>query len=512
MKRFTKIISLILVILTLFICILTSCGDSQEKSPGNNNNNTPDPAETKIGEETGAEEIPDSTLFQDAVPELDFGGYEYRVLLGTYGRKNQELYPEEQNGDILNDTIFLRNKKIEDRFNLEFKATTVNLGELLGKLQKDVKAGNDAYDMYMQIDRDAYSSAADHLLYPVDRLQYIDLTQPYWCQLPNKQLTVGGRLYWGFSDDMLSFFESTILTYFNKKQIADLGMEDLYNLVRTGNWTQDKLLECAKAAVRDLDGDGIITEADNWGIVSDNDYICYSFWSGAGVVTVDKDENDIPYFAVPGNQKLFNIATKIISGFKTTEGLALDSSKVKLPSYGGSGVLDGNNTMARISFFRAGHGLFSISAITDMVDLRDMPDDFGVLPLPKYNAEQSQYYSRVIGGFPFVVPTTNVRPDIAGAVMEAMACSARNEIIPAYYESALKTKYSRDADTAEMLDLIFDTRMYDLGDTIWCMTIRVDYTNVFTKGEDTFMSATDKNETKYSKAIQKWVDGILGNE
>ncbi|MCL2815611.1 MAG: extracellular solute-binding protein, partial [Oscillospiraceae bacterium] len=357
-------------------------------------------------------------------------------------------------------------------------------------------------------DRDAYTAAAEHLLYPVDKLPYVDLSRPYWCQLPNRQLTVAGRLYWGFSDDMLSFFEATILTYFNKRQVLELGLEDLYDLVRSGNWTQDKFYEFARAAIRDLDGDGRMTEADNWGLASDNDYIYYSFWSGAGVITVDKDENDIPYFSVPGNQKLFDIASRVISEFKT-EGLALDSARVPLTSYGG--MADGSSD-ARISFFRSGHSLFSIGAIPEMVQLRDMPDDFGVLPLPKYNSDQEQYYSRVIGGFPFVIPTTNPKPEIAGVVMEVMACSARNEIIPAYYESALKTKYSRDADTAEMLDLIFDTRMYDLGDTIWCMTIRNDYANIFARGEDNFSSFTESKRNSYETAIEKAVAGILENE
>jgi hypothetical protein len=93
-----------------------------------------------------------------------------------------------------------------------------------------------------------------------------------------------------------------------------------------------------------------------------------------------------------------------------------------------------------------------------------------------------------------------------------MACEARNKIIPAYYESALKNKYSRDPDTAEMLDLVFDTRVYDLGDTIWYDPIRIDYTNVFAKGENTFASATEKNADKYNKIIEKSINAILENE
>jgi len=303
----------------------------------------------------------------------------------------------------------------------------------------------------------------------------------------------------------LGFFRRT---HVNKKQVADLGLDDIYGSVRSGNWTYDKFFDYAKLAVKDLDGDGIITDADNWGIASDCDYIYACFWISAGIYVVEKDENDIPYFAVPGNEKFFNIAAKVIDEFKSKEGIYLDSQKVKMPSY------TGNFHETRTAFFRNGQALFSIGAIPEMVQLRDMPDDFGIVPFPKYTADQAQYYTRVCGGFPYVIPTTNENLELAGAMLEAMACEARNNIIPAYYESALKNKYSRDVDTAEMLDLIMDTRVYDLGDTIWCYPIRVDYTGVngvFAKGEDTFVSFTEKNTEKYDNTIKKAVDAILDN-
>lgn len=36
----------------------------------------------------------------------------------------------------------------------------------------------------------------------------------------------------------------------------------------------------------------------------------------------------------------------------------------------------------------------------------------------------------------------------------------------------LRVKYSRDDESAAMLDLIFNNRVFDFGDTIWCQHIR----------------------------------------
>ena len=499
MKHMIKI-SILSALLLFALLFLISCGNSTQKE-----NKSPDAGKAESAEITPEET--DTKNLSDNIPALDFGGYEYRVLVGEFSIFVNDLYyPENQIGEVLSDAFYARNAKIEERFNVKFKESTIDLFQLLATIRNEVRAGVDAYDMYMQIDRDAYTASAEGLLYPISDLPHIDLSQPYWCRLPNRQLTVGGKQYVAFSDEMITFFEATALIYFNKRQVTELALEDLYGLVRSGNWTQDKFYEYAKAAIKDLDGDGEMTDKDNFGIASDENLIYQCFWTSTGKYIVEKDNEDIPYFAVPGTQIFFDVASRVIDEFTSVKGIYMEGYKPNgLPSYGGNG------TPARIAFFKDGHSLFNIGQIPEMIQLRDMEDDFGVLPFPKYKADQPQYYTRVCGGFPFVIPTTNQKPEIAGALMEAMACETRNTVIPAYYESALKTKYSRDADTAEMFDLIYDTRVYDLGDTIWCYPIRDDYTKIFSSGKDTFASATEKNTNKYNNEIQKMVDGILNN-
>ncbi|MCL2814899.1 MAG: hypothetical protein FWD23_09900 [Oscillospiraceae bacterium] len=490
--------------------ILIICGLSLLISCQNNGNENKRQTNDDLSETIEEKPAGKDKLFHDNVPKLDFEGYEYRVLIGEVpsiaGSFVSKIYPEEQVGEVLYDALYMRNKKIEERFNISFKGNTVSLFDLYTTIKKEVSAGADAYDMYMQIDRDAYSASAEHLITPISDLPYIDLTQPYWCQLPNRQLSVGGKLYVAFSDEMLSFFEATLVTYFNKRQVAEMELENLYEAVRAGTWTHDKLYTYAKTAIKDLDGDNTMTDADNWGISSDADLIYQCFWTSSGKNMVDKDKGDIPYFAVPGNDVFFDIGDMLISQFKSVNGIYMEGMlSGNLPHYGGAG------RDARAAFFKDGKSLFNVGFITEMVLFRDMSDDFGIIPFPKYKADQPQYYTRVCGGFPYVIPITNPRCEIAGAVMEAMACETRNTVIPAYYESSLKTKYSRDTDTAEMLDLIYETRVYDLGDTIWYDPIRIVYTSVLGSANNTLASVTEKNADKFNKVIRETVDKILEN-
>lgn len=53
-----------------------------------------------------------------------------------------------------------------------------------------------------------------------------------------------------------------------------------------------------------------------------------------------------------------------------------------------------------------------------------------------------------------------------------MACESRKSVIPAYYEVALKVKFTRDEESAKMLDLAFENRVFDYGDTLFCTELR----------------------------------------
>jgi hypothetical protein len=104
--------------------------------------------------------------------------------------------------------------------------------------------------------------------------------------------------------------------------------------------------------------------------------------------------------------------------------------------------------------------------------MRNTDVDFGILPYPKYDDTQERYYSRVSYYNPTLVPKTNSDLEFTGCILEALMCESENTVVPAYYEIALKTKYSRDDESSAMLDFIFSTRVVDIGDTTLCDKIR----------------------------------------
>ena len=66
-------------------------------------------------------------------------------------------------------------------------------------------------------------------------------------------------------------------------------------------------------------------------------------------------------------------------------------------------------------------------------------------------------------GVAFALLKTSGNTDAAGAVLEALSAYKYKTVLPAYFEVALKTKYSRDDTTSQMCDIIRDSMVLDFG-------------------------------------------------
>jgi len=124
------------------------------------------------------------------------------------------------------------------------------------------------------------------------------------------------------------------------------------------------------------------------------------------------------------------------------------------------------------AIFAEDRSLFMDMSFNFVESLRGMDTDFGIIPYPKYDESQNDYRTRVCYYMPTIVPVTCADTDFTGYMLEVMNHESYKTVIPAYYDIALKGKYSRDEESAEMLDLIFTSRVIDIGDSTLCGTIR----------------------------------------
>ena len=90
--------------------------------------------------------------------------------------------------------------------------------------------------------------------------------------------------------------------------------------------------------------------------------------------------------------------------------------------------------------------------------MREMKDDFGILPNPKFNEEQEEYISLVHDAsmttcIPVSTDIDRANEEVS-AVIEALASESYRNVIVAFYETALKAAYNRDDQSSQMIDII----------------------------------------------------------
>jgi hypothetical protein len=97
--------------------------------------------------------------------------------------------------------------------------------------------------------------------------------------------------------------------------------------------------------------------------------------------------------------------------------------------------------------------------------------------------------------------------DFIGVLTEAMCAGAYKEIVPAYYDVALKQRYASSPDDAEMIELCVDSRVFDLGYVYdnW-KGVSFYMESLINAGNKDITSHYKKNEKAASKYYQRVVD------
>ncbi len=442
--------------LTLLIAALllssafTACGES-------NANTTTDTTSADTADATKAVETAELTdyelrqLISDDLPESDFGGQEFRVLanaptVAQYDAVAFEIIAEELNGDACNDAVYNRNVDIGERFNTSIVMTEDK--EPWTACKNAVIAGTDDFDLVGFYNYMSYQLINAEALMNWCEIPHVDLDKPWHNSLSNSNATINNRLYSICSDLSITSMTYTYAIYFNQKMMSDQGYvaEDMYNMVRDGTWTIDKMSEMIEGMYVDTNGDGKRDKGDTYGF---GYYIMNpaDVWTAAfdqPLCSVTKDNRIEVNFM---SEKTMSILEKLIAFHYDNPGfIKIDGQYVEEEYF-----LNNQLVMAPLRFSVA------------YSDLREMEDPYAMLPWPKWDEDQDAYYTNADDKFTaFGVPLTAYgNQEFVGTIYEALCAESYKKVYPAYYDIALKGKYSTDAGTAEMVDLIMAGRNFD---------------------------------------------------
>ncbi len=370
---------------------------------------------------------------------LAYEGKTYRIFNG-YSKEAKyvslEIYPEEITGDTLNDALYRRCVDTEDRLGITIEVTD---GEL-SQIKNNIIAMDDFTDVTYVDLTNVMSLVSEGYCTDFYKIPNIDLSKVWWDSNAEEKLSLRGQLYYTFNDHIFTQTENCRAVFFNKELAEDLKLDNLYDAVRNGEWTIDMMYECGKKAVADLDGDTKITNQDrvgvvNWGFVGLGEALLTG--CDAEIVKIDKSSGD-PYFYC-FTEQFQNIYSKILE-FITKDNVVLLNA----------GLAD----------FMNDHALFYVDSLVNASKLREMESDFGILPTPKLDTAQESYQNVSPNPHAMIVPVTVNDLEFAGTVMEELAYQSHKTLLPAYYDTVLKGKTTRDEDSIEMLDIIHNSVSY----------------------------------------------------
>ena len=384
----------------------------------------------------------------------DMHGHEFWFIVGTTTvthLNTNEVYAEELNGDKINDAVFKRNSVLQEKYNC--KILEERNAEPAKAVKEQLIAGEYQYDyIYTGISSLRPLSAAG-LLCDFYSLDQIDLDKSWWDRNMIDGLAIAGKAFYvngdaGTLDDRASW-----IMFFNKDVIDKYHLESPYELVRAGKWTVDKMVEYMIATADDLNGDGVMEiGVDRFGYTGERLNNWYHVAACNARLSLVSKNGDIN---IPGS-----VNEDVLRAWAKLRPLLTSKVRVAADAGGGNRFRNGLAT-----FFACNAGI-----VTTLSNV-----NFGVLPMPKYDEEQEEYWTSIHSGwtYGYAIPTvTDSATDYAengfasgreqaAYFLEAFAYHSVDTLTVAYYEQVVKHQAVRDDDSGEMMDIALKNKLYD---------------------------------------------------
>ena len=450
-----KVLSLILAVL-MILPMAVACAET----PTEGETTTAGP--TAITTAPAApEEIPEETEFTSKTlpADLKFNGETVTILSRDASFVSDELWVYDQNGAMVNDAIYKRNEKVMEQLNVKFESIKLSGDAYLvsTELRNAASNGEAYFDIAANSTYSTIMYTGENIFLDLTDCEYLDLDAIYWSQGYNESASIGNSQYLATGALALSLYRLMFITFYNKNLLEEAQYENLYTVVDDGRWTIDYQIQLSKDLYRDADGSGTVSEGDTVGFASSTLSYLDPYWSSCDIQIITKDADNYLQYSLD-SEKLSNTVDKLIVLFHQSNAWFDKSSGD-----------DGKQTAMSNLFATGNVGTVTLrlgSVETDQ--FITMQDEYGIIPMPKYDENQEKYYTFLHDqftsiGIPSVHSSDEEKVQMLGAVLEALALENYKSVVPTYYEVALKGRYLEDSESWRMLDMIYENVKVDAG-------------------------------------------------
>jgi len=423
MRKINCVFALLLAIMLL----LSACADGAGASTSVYTAATPG---TRATRKTAARTTVQTTAstanpYQREYDDVTLFGESFTFVLPTdYGcEKYRGIYAEE-NADVRLEWEYYWAEKIKLYIEEchDGKINTVNMS--LEALENELLTGNDSLDFviapYGTVDKSYCRNVYD---------MGIDMSKPWWSGKVIDDLAANGEAYAMLSYFMIDSLDSLKAVFFSKdvKEASSWVDYDFYDLVYENEWTLDKLYEISKRAA---------SEGASYGLACDRESIS-SLYIGAGQNYVNKTESE-------NGSDIFS------HGFGSAAALATEKI-INIFSDGSTAIFSADEAKEK---FKEGKILFTVGRLGDIPEYGKEKINYGVLPMPKAEANEDDYRSCFEAEPLMLYSLKNSKdPRLVGDFLWIYSYYSYYNLYKNFL-SLYKYSYTTDSDASCMVDMI----------------------------------------------------------
>ncbi len=436
MKRFLSMILSVLVLLGC-ACSTVSC----KKDDGKGQENTL-PTENVLGE-------------LSKLPSYDFGGRDITILARE--EFAYEIDPVESTGDSMNQLIYQRNGMVEEKYNVNLEVVLLpgnfeNRAEYKERIQAVVEAaGACDYDIISGAQNQFCQYVTEGMFANLHGNQGIDFDNPWWFDGYVDNLTLNNKLYLTVGDVGVTLLENMNVFAFNKNLFDQNEIDYPYDLVRNDQWTLENVTEISKNyACSDVNKNDLTDSGDSF-VLCGGGASLRSIPTSFDIKITSPDDMGLPVITMYNDRTL-----EIVENFQS---MLVSNSRAYFKDF------DDNGTeVSPVQIFSENRSLMISTLMYDVKTIRDSDVEFGIVPFPKYNSAQENYYTHVYETLSvYTIPVNAGSQFESGLILEALGASSYDYVTEEYFANVISLRNSRDADSLEMLAIARENISFNFG-------------------------------------------------
>lgn len=449
-------------ILALF-CLLGVMAGCKKEPADENSSTITDNTNTS---DSGTERI-------DVLPDLDYDGAEVKIC--TWSATEEWVLDVDDLSKLtsIDYASYRHLQNVSNRLNVDFKIVKKISGSW-GQHENfisaiETTAGEGVYDLVCQYSLASIYGAQRGVYYDLNQLNYFNGWEAkYWNKNLISSNTINDRIYYVTGDMTPTTVTRMGAVVFDRSLVSSYyedGDAMLYKLVDDGNWTLETITNLTRDIYVDLNNNSTKDVGDRFGFViaANNMVDILQYGADLSCIVVDDSETMImnPQFTANG-EKAINLVERLREMCWDYEGIYLGYTPLALQ---GNPAEKGNSKYFYYDALKNGNALFqTVWAHQIVSDIRSSGVDYGILPIPKFNADQTDYHTALEMTYSmFSIPVDCKDKEMVAAVMEALGSDGYTYLVPEIFEKQMKYQYSKTGDDSRMFDLLRQGIIYEPG-------------------------------------------------